>query len=413
MSANILDAVNKLATIKQLDSEEIHQIIKDSVAATLGKRLGPENELEVYVDDESKMIQATFMCEVVELEEGIGQMSLTEARSINPDAELGDMIERSMSLQDFEPKLAKTTQNAILEKIQKLEDDKIQSDYNKLKNTIVSGQIKVIGDDMAYHIDTNHTSAKLPLEEQIEDEVYRVGDYIRAYVISTSRSRRSKTTVINLSRTNPAFVEKLFESEIPEIADGQIVIRKIVREPGVRTKVELESLDPRLDPVRVCVGPKGTRIDNIRAELRREQIDIVVHSEDPEQMVINALGIEDGVRQVIIERNRVANVIVNDESKVMAIGKQGKNVKLAAKLTGLKIEIYTTTEYDNKMAKQRRTVSHITELDGVNVKIAETLRAAGYTSVQDIYAASVEELCNIEGVGEKTAERLKEAAEYF
>ena len=181
----------------------------------------------------------------------------------------------------------------------------------------------------------------------------------------------------------------------------------------MRTKVELESLDPRLDPVRICIGPKGTRIDNIRAELRREQIDIVVHSDDPEQMVINALGVENGVRQVIIERNKVANVILNEESKVMAIGKQGKNVKLAAKLTGLKIEIYTTTEYDNKMAKQRRTVSHITELDGVNAKIAEALRAAGYTSVQDIFSATVEELCNIEGVGEKTAERLKEAAKYF
>ena len=110
MSANILDAVNKLATIKQLDSEAIHQIIKDAVAATLGKRLNLENELEVYVDNESKVIQATFMCKVVELEEGIGQMSLAEARSINPEAKLGDMVERSMSLQEFEPKLAKTTQ---------------------------------------------------------------------------------------------------------------------------------------------------------------------------------------------------------------------------------------------------------------------------------------------------------------
>ncbi len=412
MSANILDAVNKLAAIKQLNSEQIHQILKDSVYATLGRRLGAENELEVFVDEESKMIQATFMCEVVELEESIGHMSLEEARSINPEAKLGDMIERSMSLQEFEPKLAKVTQSLILEKIQGLEDEKIQNDYNKLKNTIISGQIKVISDDMAYHIDTNHTSAKLPLEEQIEDEVYRVGDHIRAFVISTTRSRKKNNVVITLSRTNPAFVEKLFESEIPEIASGELIIRKIVREPGVRTKVVLEAKDPRLNPVAICVGPKGTRIDNIRQELRREQIDIVEYSDDPEQMIINALGIE-GVRQVIIERNKVANVILSEESKVIAIGKQGKNVKLAAKLTGMKIEIFTTTEFDNKMAKQRRTVSHITDLDGVNAKMAEALRAAGYTSVQDIYMASVEELRSIEGVGHKTAEKLKEAALYF
>jgi len=160
------------------------------------------------------------------------------------------------------------------------------------------------------------------------------------------------------------------------------------------------------------VGIRGTRIDGIRRELHGEQIDIVVHSDDPEQMIINALGI-DGAINVIIERNRAASVIVNEDNKVIAIGKQGKNVKLAAKLTGMKIDIFTSAEFDEKMAKERRTVSHITELDGVTAKIAEALKQAGYTSVQDVFAASLDELVNLEGVGQKTAERLKEAAKYF
>jgi N utilization substance protein A len=138
----------------------------------------------------------------------------------------------------------------------------------------------------------------------------------------------------------------------------------------------------------------------------------VVHDEDPEKMIVRALGLEN-VKRVILERNRAASVIVDDEDKVMAIGKGGKNVKLAAKLTGMKIDIYTMDEFEEKMAKERRTISHITELDGVTPKIAEILRHAGYTSVQDIYAASIEELCNLEGVGEKTAQRLKEAAKDF
>jgi N utilization substance protein A len=191
-----------------------------------------------------------------------------------------------------------------------------------------------------------------------------------------------------------------------------VKIRKIVREPGIRTKVELETSDPKIDPVSACIGLKGTRIDSIRKELHGEQIDIVVHSEDLEKMIENALGVEN-IKRVIIERNRTASVIVEEADKVVAIGKQGKNVKLAAKLTGLKIDIYTMDEFDDKTAKERRTISHINELDGVTPKIADILRHAGYTSVQDIYAASVDELCNLEGVGQKTAERLKEAAKYF
>jgi len=347
---------------------------------------------------------------VVELEENLGEISLAEARALDSSAQLDEMIQRSMSLYEFEPKLVKNAQRLIMDKIKELEDEKIQKDYNKLKNTIVVGKIKTVDENGGYRIDINHTDALLPTDEQIENEYYRVGENIRAYVVNI-RSHQSNIIII-LSRTNPEFVKKLFEAEIPEIYSGQITIRKIVREPGIRTKVELETKDPKLDPISACVGIKGTRIDSIRRELHGEQIDIVVHSDDLEQMIVNALGIE-GAINVIIERNRAASVIVNEENKVIAIGKQGKNVKLAAKLTGMKIDIFTQADFEEKMAKERRTISHITELDGVTAKIAEALKQAGYTSVQDIFAASLDELVNLEGLGQKTAERLKEAAKYF
>ena len=350
------------------------------------------------------------MCRVVELEENLGEISLAEARALDPSAQLEALIQRSMSLYEFEPKLVKNAQRLIMDKIKELEDEKIQKDYNKLKNTIVVGKIKTVDENGGYRIDINHTDALLPTDEQIENEYYRVGDNIRAYVVNI-RSHQSNIIII-LSRTNPEFVKKLFEAEIPEIYSGHITIRKIVREPGIRTKVELETKDARLDPISACVGVKGTRIDSIRRELHGEQIDIVVHSDDLEQMIVNALGIDSAIN-VIIERNRAASVIVNEDNKVIAIGKQGKNVKLAAKLTGMKIDIFTQADFEEKMAKERRTISHITELDGVTAKIAEALKHAGYTSVQDIFAASLDELVNLEGVGQKTAERLKEAAKYF
>ena len=411
MSANMLDALNKLAAIKQLDKDMIQKIILEAVTSTLQKRLEPEAGLQVYIDEFAGCVKVKFKSLVVEREEGLGQISLTDARNIyNYNAQPGEYIEKTMSLSEFEPKIVKTVQKIIQDKIRQLEDDRIQNDFNKQKHTIVTGKIKAIDDFGGYIIDTGHTDALLPVEEQIENEFYRVGDNIKAYVVNIRTGKNG--VVIILSRTNPEFVKKLFETEIPDIYSGDIKIRKIVREPGIRTKVELETDNPKIDPVVACVGPKGTRIDSLRKELHGEQIDIVLHSDDPEKMIENALGVE-GIKRVIIERNHSASVILDEADKLMAIGKQGKNVKLAAKLVGIKIDIYTMAEFEEKMAKERRTVSHITELDGVTPKIAETLKQAGYTSVQDIYTASLEELCNLEGMGQKTAERLKEAAKYF
>ncbi len=411
MSANFLDAVIKLAAIKQLDKDQIQEIILEAISSTLSKKLEPENELNVFIDDATGSIRVRFLSKVVEEEHDLGQISLADARSEHdPKATLDQLIELNMSLHDFEPKLVKTVQKNIMDRIKKLEEDKITNDYNKQKHTIVTGKIKTIDDNGGYRIDIGYTDALLPVDEQIENEFYKVGEHIKAYVVNI-RAHASHVTII-LSRNNPEFVKKLFEAEIPEIYQGLIKIRKIVREPGIRTKVELETSDKRIDPISVCVGVKGTRIDSIRKELHGEQIDIVVHSEDPEHMIKSALGIE-GIRRVIIERAKAAAVIVNAQDKVTAIGKQGKNVKLAAKLTGLKIDIYTEAEFEEKMAKERRTISHITELDGVTPKIAEILRKTGYTSVQDIFVASVDELCNLEGIGQKIAERLKEAAKFF
>lgn len=414
MNANILDAVIKLAAIKQLDGARIQEIIVESITNTLAKRLEPENELEVFIDQENSCIKVRYKCKVVELEEGMSEISLSEARSVyDPDAVLGDYIQKELSLQEFEPKLVKTVQKIIQDKIREMEDEKIQNDFEKQKHTVVSGRIKAIDEQNGgYRVDLGYTDALLPLDEQIEDEYYRIGDSIKAYVTNIRKLHKEKSITVILSRTNPEFVKRLFEAEIPAVFSGKLRIRKIVRDPGIRTKVEIEAMEDGVDPVTECIGPKGTRIDSIRRELHGEQIDLVEYSEDMQQMVINSLGV-DSIRRVVIDRGRAASVIVDGQDKVTAIGKQGKNVKLAAKLTGLKIDIFTAEEFEEKMAKERRTISHVSDLDGVTPKIAEVLRSAGYTSVQDIFQATDGELAELDGVGPKTAERLKEAARYF
>ncbi|NLO43453.1 MAG: transcription termination factor NusA [Candidatus Cloacimonetes bacterium] len=414
MNANILDAVIKLAAIKQLDGARIQEIIVESIISTLSKRLEPENELEVFIDKENSCIKVRYKCRVVEQETGIGEITLAEAQGYyDAEAMLGDFIQKELSLQEFEPKLVKTVQKIIQDKIREMEDEKIQNDFDKQKHTIVSGRIKAIDEQNGgYRVDIGYTDALLPLDEQIEDEYYRVGDSIKAYVTNVRKMHKEKSITVILSRTNPEFVKRLFEAEIPAIFADKLRIRKIVRDPGIRTKVELEALEEGIDPITECVGPKGTRIDSIRRELHGEQIDLVVYSEDLQQKVINALGVNT-IRRVVIDRGRAAFVIVDAQDKVTAIGKQGKNVKLAAKLTELKIDIFTAEEYEEKMAKERRTISHVSDLDGVTPKLAEVLRAAGYTSVQDIFQASMDEIAGLDGLGPKTAERLKEAARYF
>jgi N utilization substance protein A len=411
MSANILDAVIKLAAIKQLNKDEIQQIIIETVISTLSKRMKPESNLEVLVDQATGSIKAKFLCTIVETEHNLDEINLLDAKeSYGKQVKIDDTFTREMALSEFEPKLVKTAQKIILDKIRDLEHERIKTDFDKQKHTIVTGRVKSIDDVAGYKVDIGYSEALLPPDEQIDNEFYKVNDMIKAYVVNI-RTKDSKVMII-LSRTNPEFVKKLFEAEIPEIFHGSVKIKKIVREPGIRTKIELESTDSKIDPIACCVGSKGTKIDSIRRELHGEQIDIVVHSEDVETMIAHALGLE-SIKRVIVERGKTAAVIISEEDKVTAIGKQGKNVKLAAKLCGFKLDIYTQEEFEDKMSKERRTISHIKELDGVNAKIEEILRKHGYTSVEDVYSASLDELCNLDGIGQKTAEKLKEASRLF
>lgn len=410
MTSNLIAIINQLAALKQLDKSKLAEIIENSLYSSIEKKLTPENELEIVVDFERNKVEATFYKFVVEQDRGLGEISLEDANSGNQEYEIGDKIMVKMSISEFEPKVIKNAKRAIQERIKKLEEDRIMFDYENQKNKIVSGKIRKV-DYNGYLIDLGYADALLPVDEQIEDEYYKPGDVIRCYVIDI-RKRRKDVTII-VSRTHPEFIKRLFESEIPEVFSGDIEIKKIVREPGLRTKVAVHSLNPKIDAAGSCLGKKGMRIEQIRKELHGEQIDVITWDKAPEVLIANAIG-DDLVEKVFLaERGRFARIIVSPEHKNTAIGKGGKNVKLAAKLTDYKLDIFTEEEFDDKIAEERRITSHISELDGVTEKMGESLKTHGYTSVQDIYLASLEELCSLEGIGKKGAEKIKHSAEYF
>lgn len=410
MNSNIMGSLAELANLKQLDKEKLTSIIKEGLYQAISKKMILDNELEITTDYNTNKIIARFKRIVVERDTSLGEISYEDAKMIDEDLQLGDTISVEMNISEFEPKVIRNARKAILERIKLLEEDRIISDYENQKNQLVSGKIRK-DDFNGYLVNIGYADALLSKEEQVEDEYYKVGDVIRCYVVDIRK--RKKDVIVILSRTRPEFVKKIFESEIPEITSGEIEIKRIVREPGMRTKVSVHSNNTEVDATAACLGPHGVRIEAIRKELNGELVDIVVWDSAPEQLIANAIGTDLVEKVYLADRGKFARIIVNKDNKNLAIGKKGKNVKLAAKLTDFKLDIYTEEEFEDKISEERRITSHVSDLDGVSSKVAEVLKTHGYTSVQDIYEASIKELCNLEGLGKKTAEKIKESSKYF
>ncbi len=410
MSANIMGYLMTIVNLKQINKEQLEEVIKEGLYQAINKKLTPENELEIDADFSVNKIYAKFYKFVVDKDYSLGEISLEEAKRLKPDAKIGDKILSIVPIYELGPKIIKSAKDSILKRLKELEEKRTISNYETRKHQVVSGRIRKV-DVGVYYVDIGFTDAILSSEEQVEDEYFKVDDIIKAYVLNI-RKRRNDVVVI-LSRKRAEFVKKLFELEVPEIASGQVEIVKIVREPGIRTKVAVKSNSEKIDPVASCIGEKGIRIEAIKKELNGEIIDIIKWDDLPDRLIVNAIG-EDFVEKVYLaQRGKFARVIVKEKNKNFAIGKNGKNVKLAAKLTGYKIDIFTEEEFEEKISEERRITSHVTDLDGVTAKVAEILKSHGYTSVQDIYEATEEELGRLEGLGKKTIEKIKEAAKYF
>ena len=406
----MLPIINQLASIKQLDEKTLFNVIKQSLFQAVSKQLLPENNLQIVVDVKKNKIFAEFDKIVVEQDFKLGEISLTEAKDLLPQAGFGDKVPVSIPISDFEPKIITNARKIIQESIKKLENDRLYFDYEKQKNQVVLGKIRKI-EYKDYIIDLGYADALLPYDEQIEKEFYKQGNIIQAYIIDIKKVRHKMTII--LSRVVPEYIKKLFENEVPEIASEDVMIKKIVRDPGKRSKVAIYSRNPKVDAIGACLGEKSIRIKSIRQYLGEEKIDIILYSESREQFIANALGINLVEQVYLAEHGNFARIIVNEKNKNIVIGKGGINVKLASKLTDFKIDIFTSKEFSAQMQKERRIMSHIEDLDGATEPSIVSLKAMGYTSVEDIFTASVRELCAIKGIGVKLAEKLKHSADNF
>ncbi len=287
---------------------------------------------------------------------------------------------------------AQTAKQVIVQKIREAERDVIYNDYIKRVNDIISGTIHRI-EKRAVLIDFGKTEGVLPQREQCYTEVFRQGDPIKVLVVEVKKSSRGPEII--LSRSHPILVKRLFELEVPEIADNIVQIKGVAREAGTRTKISVTSSDDKIDCVGSCVGMRGQRVKNVVMELQGEKIDIVRWSEDPETYIRNALSPAELSEIQLDKKTKVANVFVADDQLSLAIGKKGQNVRLASKLTDWKLEV--------------RSVSQkvpISELDGVGAKTETILNGAGIKTLKDLLMSSAEALSEIKGIGPKTAEKI-------
>ena len=329
---------------------------------------------------------------------------LDEAKKIRKDIMVGDEIEFPLEThEDFGRIAAQTAKQVIIQRIREAEREAVWNEYKDKEGELASGIIQRI-EPRNIFVDLGKTVAVFPREEQVFGEKYYVGARMKFYILSVNSDPKGPGIV--LSRSHPKMISRLFELEVPEIGAGTVEIKSIAREAGSRTKIAVTSNEEGIDPIGSCIGQKGTRVAAVISEISGEKIDIIEWSEDPDVFVSNAMSPAKVTRIEIAPRRHTAKVFVPEDQLSLAIGKAGQNVRLAAKLTGWKIDVVGATLTVEGLKEGKC----LEDLEGVGEKTAEALRAAGFNTPEDVSNSSAEELTKVEGIGEKTAEKILEAA---
>jgi transcription termination/antitermination protein NusA len=395
MNRELIMVIEQLGREKGIDKEILFEALESALLSASRKSL-PGDNMRIQIDRKTGEMRAYARRKVVtEVADPKLEISLDEAKALNPEAELDDELELEQERppQDFGRIAAQTAKQVILQKVRDAEREGIYSEFAGKEGQILRGVVHRI-EKRNVILEIGKAEAILPEREQIPGERYNPGDRIRAFVLEVRRS--AKGPQITLSRTHPGYLARLFETEIPEIQEGIVVVKATAREAGERAKVAVASTKRDVDPIGACVGLRGTRIQVISRELRGEKIDIIEWSHDPATFVARALS-PAKVSSVTIaeepesESQPAALVIVPDNQLSLAIGKKGQNARLAAKLTGMRIDIKSESEVETERTDTEEARSALTRF-GVTPEMLETLESAGLGSPRAIVDAGREAL---------------------
>ncbi|MDO5787699.1 MAG: transcription termination factor NusA [Phascolarctobacterium sp.] len=342
MNADFISAIQELGKEKGIEPELLYQAVEDALVAAYKKNSNINQNVRVDMNKETGEIHVYAQRTVVE---GVPvdetQMTLDEAHVIDPRYMIGDIVETEVTPKNFGRIAAQNAKQVVVQRIREAERGQVYERFQSRNQDIVTGIIERQENKNVY-IDLGKVEAVLTPNEQIPGEIYQYHDRMKTFIVEVKRSAKGPQIVV--SRTHPGLLKRLFELEVPEIHDGIVEIKSVAREPGMRSKISVYTADENVDPVGACVGHKGMRVQTIVNELRGEKIDIVKYSEDPAQYVANALSPAKVVSTNVNEAEKICRVVVPDYQLSLAIGKEGQNARLAAKLTGWKIDIKSESQ---------------------------------------------------------------------
>jgi transcription termination/antitermination protein NusA len=439
MGQELVQVIDQISKEKGISREMVIEAVEAALVSAAKKKYGTQR-IAVQIDPKrGDIVMYAYKKVVPEVTNPDEEITLDEAVTLFPEAQLDGEVPLQVEFEGFGRIAAQTARQVIVQKVREAERDVVFKEFNDKIGQLVNG-IVLRHEKGAYFIDLGKTEAVLPAREQVPRENYRRGDRIRAFVLEVKDT--SKGPQVVLSRSHPDFVAKLFEMEVPEIYENIVEVKGVVREAGDRTKIAVSSKESQVDPVGACVGMKGARVQAVVRELRGEKIDIIPWSEDPRIFIAKALSPAVVEKVGVTEEDRAALAVVADAQLSLAIGKKGQNVRLAAKLTGWKIDILSESEYEQERQKERdqeieaaiaeetrkmaeetqaaetleaehaeaeaevKAASDITNIEGVGQKTAEQLLQAGYDSIEKIAAMTDEDILAVPGIGEKTAQKI-------
>ncbi len=418
MSNNFFEALHQIATDKGIPRDEIENIVESAMLSAFKKQYGAVENVRVAFDRDKNTVQIVTRKMVVKNPNNPAEeIAYERAVKIKKDVSLGDEIYvEENPFDSFGRIAAQTAKQVIIQKIKEAEKNIIFNEFNGREGDLINGYLQRRSRDNLF-VDLGRTEGLLPSREQSPLERYKIGDRIKALILAVQRS--SKGPDVILSRANPKFIEKLFEMEIPEIYDGIVRIVKIVREPGMRTKVAVTSDRDDVDSVGACVGMKGIRIQSIVREIEGEKIDVVEYYDEKKIMAMNSLT-PARIREVVETSSGGVIAVVDNDQYSLAVGKAGHNVRLASRLCGFDIDIKTEDDYQQFLSSSdsRAIVEQLfsrdtdetplEELSDIEPRVIKMLEKAGIFSVEDLVEKSFEDLMKIDGIGEKTAQRILE-----
>lgn len=402
-TGNLIESFADFARSKNIDRPTMIRILEDVFRTMIRKKYGVDDNFDIIINADKGDLEMWRFREIVDdNSEDIwdhDKISLTDAQQIEPDFEIGEEVAEEVKLEDFGRRAVMTARQTLIQKIKDLEKDILFNKYKELVGEIVVGEVYQILNKEILLTDAEGNELSLPKNEQISKDRFRKADSVRAVVHRVEMVNGNPKII--LSRTSPVFLERLFENEVPEVYDGLILIKNVVREPGERAKVAVESIDDRIDPVGACVGMKGSRIHSIVRELQNENIDVINFTDNMELFISRALSPAKISKMEINDKEGRVSVYLKPDQVSLAIGKGGQNIKLASRLVGLEIDVFREL---SEMEEEDVVLDEFK--DEIEDWIIEELKRVGLDTAKSVLALSKDDLVRRTELEEETVEDI-------